>query len=122
MAPPTVTKRVPGVTARNQPIGAARSRISDSSTPASQVTIPLARSKAMNLSRPARQQGGLARVQADVAIAAAVAERDAGLAFAQRRKQGGAVGKAHHGLVADPRDPVPGGQVVSHDGAPKFSG
>jgi hypothetical protein len=52
-APPTVTNRVPGVEARNQPEGtvarSSRSRL----TPACTVTRPLAWSKARMPSRPA---------------------------------------------------------------------
>jgi len=48
MAPPTVTNRVPGVTGRNQPLGTNSLRISDKSTPASHLRMPLSSSKAMN--------------------------------------------------------------------------
>jgi hypothetical protein len=57
MAPPTVTKRVPGVTGSSQPppSGSGRhstARMSASCTPASQASTPLSRSNAMKRSRP----------------------------------------------------------------------
>ena len=57
MAPPTVTKRVPGVTGRNHPLPSASGRqatakMSASCTPASQVRMPVSRSKETKRSRP----------------------------------------------------------------------
>jgi len=54
IAPPTVTKRVPGVTGRNQPRGSAVASTSARDTPASQVSSPVLSSKATRWSSPVR--------------------------------------------------------------------
>jgi hypothetical protein len=50
IAPPIVTRRVPGVTGRNHPAGTMASRIRSTVAPASHRTMPFTRSKAMRRS------------------------------------------------------------------------
>ena len=100
IAPPTVTRRVPGVTGTNQPSGTNRSMRVSRLTPAPTVIRPASRSTAWTASSQVASSDGAAGVLRGVAVAAAqaaghetattAADRDA------RRRDG-------HGLVDDGR-------------------
>ena len=97
MAPPTVTRRVPGVTGTNQPSGTKRSIRVCRLTPAPTVITPGVEVGRVDGVEPGGVEDGAAGVLGGVAVAAAQAPGDQAPAAPDR----GGRGRVGHGLVDD---------------------